>query len=94
MGNKTRKREATEGDVLNRWLQGVRAKALTPFFFEHKLVSNQFMFRREAPSGSYYPIADKSNNIKPCQNHQVTHFMNGIYPFYIKPFIPGGTIFE
>jgi len=58
MGNKTRKREATEGDVLNRWLQGVRAKALTPFFFEHKLVSNQFMFRREAPSGSYYPIAD------------------------------------
>jgi hypothetical protein len=93
MFSKKTRREATEGEVLYRWLQGVRAKALTPFFFEHKLVSNQFMFRREAPSGSYYPIADKNRNMKCPILHRFAQIKCNCYPNTCKHCKSDGIIF-
>jgi len=61
MCSKSIKREATEGDILYRWLRGVKAQALTPFFY-HRWVQENLTILREAPSGSYYPIVDKNRN--------------------------------
>jgi hypothetical protein len=56
------RREATKGEVLNQWLfKGVGNVFLAPFLVL-KRVSNPFKNRREAPSGSCYPMVSKNHS--------------------------------
>jgi hypothetical protein len=81
MYSKKIKREATEGEVLYRWLRGVKAKALTPLFLIINWYRTSLLSGGKLPSGSYYPIADKTKNIKTCKNHRVARPIPDVYPF-------------
>jgi hypothetical protein len=59
--NKRKRREATDGDVLDQWLRGVRQINLTPFFILKPMMSSM-RYRTSCYSGEklpltlYYPI--------------------------------------
>jgi len=68
--NREKKREATDGKVLNRWLQGVKMKFLAPFFMVLMGIE-PIKTMREAPFGSYYPMV--TNWILKCnKSHRFT----------------------
>jgi len=90
MGIKKTMRGATDGDVLYRWLQGVKAKSLTPFFMKSNRKNS--LSCGELPLAQYYPIAGKNNTSKSCKNHRVAYLTSAIYPFIEWISIWGGTI--
>lgn len=77
-------REATDGEVLNQWLRGVKKMFLTPFLFV-LMSTGPIKTMREAPSGSYYPIVT-SLILKCSISHRFTPNENPL-PYYRKQYL-------
>jgi len=74
------KREATDGEVLSRWLQGAGTKVLAPFFMFLNAHGTNLKACGKLPSGSFYPIVTTSV-VKCTFSHQFYNKFIGSYLF-------------